>query len=583
VTKKSLFRTVSCTATFLLLAMGASGAGAQRADALIRQGLTALHYFEYEEANEAFRKAQAVDPGSVLACWGEAMTYHQTLWRNENVPAGRRALARLGATPATREASARNETERMLLSAADVLFGDGNADSRKRRYADAMRRLYDAEPGDPDIASFYALALLGTMSRGLIGYVDAHEGHSASLAGSETQAEVASILQKVLKAHPDHPGALHYLLHDDDDPAHARQALDAARALAKLAPDASHALHMPAHIFLQLGLWREASASDTAAFRASDEWIARKRLPQALRNYHALAWLQYELLQQGRYREAQATLAQLEPVVKASGQSALLSDLSTMRARYVVETSSWSMLANETTFGNVNDLFAIGVSAARTGQHAAADRARQALAAKQADEREGDMRPAIAIMERELAGVIAFAAGRRDEALSILTGAAQAERKLPDPLGLPAPLKPAPELTGEILVEAGRANEAESFFRQTLERNPNRSLSVLGLARAAAARGDAVGAQQHYRQLLENYSGADAELAVVSEARAALAKATAPTAAPPSGSPTPRIVAIAASIAAVVAVAAFIARRRRDRARQNTNRTRQKGRKAGRP
>jgi len=453
----------------------------------MRQGLTALHYFEYEEANEAFVKAQAIDPGSVMACWGEAMTYHQTLWRNENLLAARGALARLGATAAARAAMARTSKERGLLAAAETLFGDGDVEARKQRYADAMRRLHEAEPGDPDVASFYALALLGTMSRSLIGYADVHEGHSASLAGSATQAQVATILRSVLQAHPDHPGALHYLLHDDDDPAHARDALDAARALATLAPESSHALHMPAHIFLQLGLWREAAASDRAAFRASDAWVARKRLPQSLRNYHALAWLQYELLQQGRADEARKTLDELAPVVASTGNLTLLSDLSTMRARYVVETSSWPMLANESNFGNVNELFAIGMSAARTGNRALAERARQALAAKQHDEREGDLRPAIAIMERELAGLIAFAAGQREEALGILTAAADAERALPAPLGLPIPIKPAPELAGELSLEAGRQAEAAKFFSQALERYANRAASVAGLARASAA------------------------------------------------------------------------------------------------
>src|SRR5438270_7646164 len=113
--------TVTCTLVCMLLATG-NGVAAQsdaRPDALMRQGLTALHYFEYEEANDAFRRAQAIDPGSVMACWGEAMTYHQTLWRNENLPAARRALARLGDTAAARAAKARTPKDRMLLMAAE--------------------------------------------------------------------------------------------------------------------------------------------------------------------------------------------------------------------------------------------------------------------------------------------------------------------------------------------------------------------------------------------------------------------------------------------------------------------------------
>src|SRR5262245_65982820 len=94
------------------------------------------------------------------------------------------------------------------------------------------------------------------MSRRLIGTADAHEGHSQALAGSETQKRVEEILGRVLRTHPQHLGALHYLIHNDDDPAHARLALEAAGTLTRLAPDSSHARHMPAHIFLQLGRWR---------------------------------------------------------------------------------------------------------------------------------------------------------------------------------------------------------------------------------------------------------------------------------------------------------------------------------------
>src|SRR4029077_18268776 len=91
-------------------------------------------------------------------------------------------------------------------------------------------------PEDPDVASLYALALLGTMSRSLIGTADAHEGHSQALAGSETQKRVEQILGRVLRAHPQHLGALHYLIHNDDDPAHARLALEAGGLLPRLPP-----------------------------------------------------------------------------------------------------------------------------------------------------------------------------------------------------------------------------------------------------------------------------------------------------------------------------------------------------------
>jgi hypothetical protein len=507
---------------YLLVALGAQIAPASGAQREFLRGLTALHNFEYEDANDAFLTAQKLDRDFAMAYWGEAMTYHQTLWGNEDVSAARAVLARLGAAPAARAAKAATARDKALLAAIEILFGDGDAAGRRAGYARAMEAAYAQAPEDPEIAAFYALALLGTMSRGLAGAADAHEGHSAALAGSETQSRVAAILARVLRSYPDHPGALHYLLHNNDDPEHAHLAVEAARRYARVASSSSHARHMPAHIFLQLGLWREAAASDRAAFAASSAWVQAKGLPLALRNYHALSWLEYELLQRGRFREAAETVGELAPVVKATGQLALLSELASMRARYVIETRRWDILAGERNFANVNELFAIGMSAARLKNAPLAEMARASLAERAQSEQEGDFRPVIAIMERQVSALIAFAAGRYDEALTALRAAARTEQQLPAPLGPPKPIKPSPELLGDVLLELGRPAEARDAFRQALQRNANRTLSLLGLARAAKALGDAAGAREHYRTVLNNYDEADAELPELEEARAAL-------------------------------------------------------------
>jgi len=494
----------------------------------LTQGLAALHLFEYEDASGAFRRAQTVDPGLAMAYWGEAMTYDQILWRKEDIAAGRDALRRLGTSRAARLARAGTPTEKSLLDAAEILFGEGDTATRHQKYADAMAGAYEQDPENADVAALYGLALLGTVSRSLIGYEDAHEGHVHGLAGSPVQARVASILNRVLQSHPQHPGALHYLIHTYDDPEHASLGLASARSLAAIAPDSSHARHMPAHIFLQLGMWRDAAASDRAAFELSTAWAARRHFGPAVRNYHALSWLEYELLQRGRYGEAWNTIGELEPVVTATGQVPLLSTLSSMRARFVVETRRWSLLAKENNFANVNDLFAIGISAARAGNDALARKAREGLAARTQSEHEGDLRPAIAIMERELSALIQLGSGYQDDAIQTLRAAARSELELPPPLGLPEPLKPAPELLGEVLVDAGRPREAIEPFGQALRRHPNRSLSLLGLARARAALGELDAARRHYRELLANFNEADGDLPEVEEARRAIQNGSAP-------------------------------------------------------
>jgi Tfp pilus assembly protein PilF len=534
-------RLIGCAlAACLAISATARRAGSQAPDAPeaereLARGLTALHNFEYEEANDAFRRARAADPRLALAYWGEAMTYDQLLWRHENVAAARDVLNRFAPTPRARASKARNAKERGLLAAADLLFGDGDAPARHRRHAAAMAALYADDPDDPDIASLYALCLISGVSRGLIG-AGTHGGsdaHTDGLAGSETQRQAAAILQRVLASHPQHPGALHYLLHDYDDPRHAPLALDAARAYARVAGGASHALHMPSHIFLQLGLWHDAAASDRASYEASADWVRQRHLGPAMKNFHALSWLQYELLQLGRYREASQLVLDVESALAgiagespapAGSHQPLLADRSSMRARFVVETRRWETMAGERNFGNADELFAIGASAARAGALDLAERARQALADRAQAAQEGELRPAIAIMEREVAAIVALARGRRDEALAILRAAADSEDALPAPFGLPQPIKPAPELLGETLLEAGRPAEAVAAFDRALTRNANRSASVLGRARAALASGDTAGAHTYYARLLANFDRADAGVTDVAEARAALGR-----------------------------------------------------------
>ena len=495
--------------------------GSPAAQPSFLRGVTALHNFEYEDAVEAFRDAQRIDRGFAMAYWGEVMACNQTLWRNQDSDTARESLLRLGPTSEARLAKAPTDREKDYLRAVEILFGNGDRDARDRAYAEAMGKLAAAYPDDLEAATFHALALMGTAARSPALFNDGDDdAHAHALVGSATQSQVAAILQRVLARDPDHPGALHYLIHDYDDPEHARLALPAARRYARVAPQSSHALHMPAHIFLQLGLWDDAAASDEASFRASDAWVKRKALPIGMRDYHSLSWLLYESLQQGRFQKARETLDLIRPAVEATGAPRLKALLSDMRARYVVETRSYQDLATATSFDTTSELFAIGMSAARRGDSRMAEMARAELARRAGPGAPGGSRALdVAVMEKELAALLAVAGGRGDEALTRMQEAVVLEGQLPPPLGLPRPLKPASELRGEILLELGRPQDAAAAFAQALERAPNRSPAVLGLARAAAARGDRESARGHYRRFLANWRSADPALPELKEAR----------------------------------------------------------------
>ena len=512
--------------TWLALALAVASAirfpnsGAAAAQPAFLRGVAALHNFQYEEAAEAFREAQRIDRDFAMAYWGEAMAYNQTLWLNQDADKGREILRRLGPTPAARAAKAGTGLEKGYLRAVEGLFGGGERAERDRAYADEMRRLAAAHPDDPDVQSFFALALMGTMARSPALFGEAgDEAHQHALVGSQVQKEAAAVLTAVLARHPDHPGALHYLIHDYDDPGHARLALPAARAYAKVAPESSHALHMPAHIFLQLGMWDDAAGSDEASFRASEAWVKRKGLPAGMRDHHSLSWLLYESLQQGRHQKAREAIDLMKPAVTATGEPRFKALLSDMRARYVVETRSFEQLAAARSFDTSSELFAIGMSAARRGDPRLAETALTELARRAGTRESGQRQADVAVMERELAALLALATGRKDDAILRMKEAVARDRDLPPPMGPPRPIKPAPELFGEILLELGRPREAAAEFDRALARWPNRSLSVLGRARASAALGDRESARRHYRRLLANWRGADPGPPELEEAR----------------------------------------------------------------
>jgi hypothetical protein len=336
------------------------------------RGVLALHNFEYDVAVDAFRQARKTDPSFALAYWGEALAHHSVLASSSDVDGARAVLRQLGPTRRARLARAATDRERGVLEGVEALFGDGGEADRQRAYAEAMQRLYKRYPDDDEAATFYVLALLDTAIRATFGLADSRQGEGHrhyQLAGSDTQRRVGEILRRVRQRNPEHPGAAHYLLHNYDDPMHAAQALEVARTYARIAPASSHARHMPAHVFVQLGLWRDAAASDEAAAQAAEAAAKRldARAAEAHTDYHPLTWLQYERLQLGQVRRAREMADSMQAAAARTGAGLLKSHAASMRARYVVEARHWDLLRDGDDFGNLDELLAIGISAARAG------------------------------------------------------------------------------------------------------------------------------------------------------------------------------------------------------------------------
>jgi tetratricopeptide (TPR) repeat protein len=448
----------------------------------VAEGISWLHSFEYERALGAFERAEAADSRAAMAYWGQAMCYEQLLWGNENVAEARRILARARERGAVARAT---PLERAWLATLDPLFGDDERLTRLRAYAAAMRALAGKYPDDPDVAAFHGLALLATRSRGLAGH---HSGldEQPQLVGSAEQEQAARIFERVLGTHPKHPGALHYLIHTWDDPANAHKALEAARVYPSVAPESSHARHMPAHVFVQLGMWAEAIASDEAAAAAADAKTAKDGLPVTAHDFHPLSWLVYEYTQAGRFDDARRALERLRGPAQATQDPRLLSLYATLRTRVEVEAGNWGALTGP-DFVNYEELFGVGFSAAQRGDTSLAERARIRLAELAASPRYAERRALVEIMALQVGAAIRANNGDVDGALALLADATRAERALPTSIGPPPLIKPAQEQYAETLLMAGRFDEALAQFDGALERAPRRRLSMEGRARTVAA------------------------------------------------------------------------------------------------
>jgi tetratricopeptide (TPR) repeat protein len=503
-----------------------SGAPAAQADFI--RGVAWLHSFGYEDAIDAFRAAQQKDPAFVLAYWGEAMCFNQPLWFFEEPDKGRMALAKLGPTAAARAAKANTARERLYLSAVEALWGSGTKAARDKAYSDGMAALVAAHSGDDEAQAFYALSLLALLPRG---------DQAVPL-----RQKAGAILEGIFKRHPQHPGAAHYMLHAFDHPALAARGLPAARTYAKIAPAASHALHMPAHAFVQLGFWDEAAETDQASWDASVQWQTRRKLPVSARDFHSLTWLQYEWTQQGRFTKAREAIQVIEQAMKTaashdqigghhyadseigrgSGPAALRNDRGSLRARYIIESERWSEMKGQASFDNVDELFALGMSAWKLGDdkrlYAAVGEFEQLVKSPP----DPELREVATIMLHQLGALLMLSQGQRQEAFMAMDRAVGAQAKLPKPIGRPYPVKGADELYGELLLDAGRAKDAVVWFERTLQRTPNRSRAVLGLARATAKAGDMVKSRAAYKQFLANWRLSDPALPEISEARAAV-------------------------------------------------------------
>ena len=468
------------------------------------QGLALLHSFVYGDAADDFRAAQKADPDFALAYWAEALTNTHVVWGEEDLAAAHAALAKLGDSPAARFAHARTPRERAFGAAVEGLYATGDQRTRVRAFADSMRTWVAAMPADEEANAFAALGIIWQAY-----FVKGQPGDSLN-------AEAVKHAQYVFDHNPLHPGAAHYIIHASDSPAAAARGLKAAREYARIAPDAEHALHMPSHIFLPLGMWDEMVSSNERAWAASRAETKRHNSPTWYNDWHSLNWLQYAYLQLGRWKDARALIdtarVLTRGVMKAAEDPDAAFAVEQLAFRYGAETGNWKEFPSASTTIDWSD----STASPRARSMAAASLYQRATVELLTRE---DTVPAHAASGR-IRSVAPRLADLLDESvLQRNENCGSAVQKLQDIQAnarvdryssmTPGFARNVEEELGGALIAANRPVEAVGVYLRSLADRPGRAASLVGLARAQAASGDIEGARKTNDQLTRMWRRAD--------------------------------------------------------------------------
>jgi len=494
-----------------------STAQAQR---FFNQRLRLLYAFNHAEALRAFREAARQDPGLAMADWGQAVTLGPNLnapMTSENGPQAYEAVQRAMAA-----AASASEHERRLITALSRRYtADPGGDRRAldRDYAATMSQLAQQYPDDPEIQTLFADAVMNTMPW------DYWEKNGAP---KREIAPVIAALERIMGREPNHPGANHYYVHlmeASDTPERAEASAD---RLGSLMPAAGHMVHMPAHIYLRVGRYADAAEANVRAIAADEDYLAQCQA----QGLYPVSYYPHNL----HFLWAAATL---------EGRSEVAIDAARRVAEKVphhhVGALSWTAdfpvtpLLAYARFGRWREIltapapppdqpYAVGIWRYARGLAFIADdrldRAESELAAlRQVMTHEAfsttlkdlPLLTNLQIASRIVAGELAAKQGHASKAVRLLEEAVSIEDGIPynEP---PVWHQPSRQVLGALLLEAGRARDAERIYREDLKRFRENGWSLLGLAQSLEAQERAGEAAEVRRRFKTAWQRADVAL-----------------------------------------------------------------------
>ena len=480
-----------------------------------------LHSFEYIEAEKAFVQVIDQDPECAMAYWGVAMSIYHGLWAppsNEVLEKGSKLLSAAEELPTSKKAA-------QYLEAIGAFYQDWETldnQTRKKRYAQKMKEMYQENTDDTEVAVFYALAL-----------------RASAVPTDKTykiQREAGKILEALFINEPNHPGIAHYIIHSYDYPELAELGLNTARRYAEIAPNSAHAQHMPSHIFTRLGLWEESITTNINS-AASAICYAESIAPGAHwdEEVHAMGYLVYSYLQTGDNAKAIEQYNYLKSFDKVFPSNFKIAyTAAAIPARIAMENKNWQDAAKVEVPHNL-DLawesfpwqkaivhFTRAMGAIHTKNLQAAENELNVLRSLQKELikiDDGYKANQVDIQIKMVEAWLALAKGNEKEALLSMEMAVDMEDKTSKHPVTPGEVVPADELFADMLLRLNKPQEALEAYELNLQRRPNRLNGIYGAASAAKQSGNQEKAAYYFKQLLELTKNSNSSRPEIMEAK----------------------------------------------------------------
>ncbi len=470
---------------------------AGEAPAKFHRAMALYHSFDWKRGKAAFTEIASLDPRCGMAYWGLAMIAADNPF---GWPVSLKGKEGAEAIQKAKDVGAATPRERDYIAALAVLYNDHETVPHRQRalaYEQAMEKLAATYADDVEATILYALTVSAN-----------HDLNDKTFA---RPLKAAALLEPLFAAYPYHPAVAHYLIHSYDYPPIAAKGLGAAKRYAEVAPDASHARHMPSHIFTRVGAWSESVASNQASVVAAKGDM--RFIP------HGWDYMVYAYLQLADDMGADKVGAEARAVGTVSDSSlGEVFGMTAIPARLALERGRWADASALERSASVSEsawkrfpqaeainAYARALGAARSGDAAGARREIERLNKLQqvlAERKLAYWAEQVEIQAQVATAWALYAEGRHEEALAAMRAAADHEDRTEKHVVTPGPIMPARELLGDMLMELGQPAEALPQYEASIAKEPNRFRGLYGAGLAAERAGDRARARGYFEKLV---------------------------------------------------------------------------------